>query len=78
MWVHPVEILVSGPLWVTERANMHFVLQRRKGRSGRGGLSAIIVGTIDSVRETKPPPYRILHQADGSEIYHLISCSVDI
>ena len=73
MWVHPVEILVSGPLWVTERANMHFVLQRRKGRSGRGGLSAIIVGTIDSVRETKPPPYRILHQADGSELYHLVS-----
>ena len=73
MWVHPVEILVSGPLWVTERANMHFVLQRRKGRSGRGGLSAIIVGTLDSVRETKPPPYRILHQAEGSELYHLIS-----
>ena len=73
MWVHPIEILVSGPLWVTERANMHFVLQRRKGRSGKGGLSAIIVGTLDSVRETKPPPYRILHQAEGSEVYHLIS-----
>lgn len=73
MWVHPTEILVSGPLWVTERANMHFVLQRRKGRSGKGGFSAIIVGTLDSVRETKPPPYRILHQADGSEIYQLIA-----
>ena len=73
MWVHPSEILVSGPLWVTERANMYFVLQRRKGRSGRGGLSSILVGTLDSVRETKPPPYRILHQADGSDIYHLIS-----
>ena len=73
MWVHPTELLVSGPLWVTERANMHFVLQRRRGRSGKGGLSAIIVGTLDSVRETKPPPYRILHQADGSEVYHLIS-----
>ena len=73
MWVHPSELLVSGPLWVTERANPNFVLQRRKGRSGRGGLSAIIVGTIDSVRETKPPPYRILHQADGSEVYQLIS-----
>ena len=76
MWVHPIEILVSGPFWVTERANMHFVLQRRKGRSGRGGFSAIIVGTLDSVRETKPPPYRILHQADGSEVYHLISESM--
>lgn len=71
MLVLPKEILVSGPLWVTERANMYFILQRRKGR-GRG-LSALIVGTLDSVREVKPPPYRILHQAEGSEIYVLIS-----
>jgi len=59
MWVPPKELLVTGPLWVTERANMYFILQRRKGRSGKGGLSAIIVGTIDSVRETRPPTYRL-------------------
>lgn len=63
---------MSGPLWVTERANMHFILQRRKGRNTRG-LSSLVVGTIDAVRETKPPPYRILHQAEGSEIYLLVA-----
>ena len=58
MWVQPKELLMPGPLWVTERANMYFILQRRKGRSGKGGLSALIVGTLDSVRETRPPTYR--------------------
>lgn len=76
MWVPPKELLVAGPLWVTERANMNFILQRRKGRSGRGGLSALIVGTIDSVRETRPPTYRILHQAEGSEVFLLVSESM--
>lgn len=31
MFVHPKEILATGPFWVTERANMYFILQRRKG-----------------------------------------------
>ena len=74
MLVTPKELLVSGPLWVTERANMFFVLQRRKGRGG--GFSALLVGTIDSVRESKPPPYRILHRAEGSEVYYLVSESM--
>ena len=78
------ELLVSGPLWQTERANqnfilqvpihelpkwsliyqlitMKFILQRRKGRGTRG-LSSLFVGTLDSVLDTKPPPYRILYQ----------------
>ncbi len=58
MWVPPKEISIGLGFWVVERANMHFILQRRKGRSGKGGLSAIVVGTIDSVRETRPPTYR--------------------
>ena len=57
MWVHPKEILIGGPLWVTERANPNFVLQRRKGRRGKG-LSSVIVGTIDSLQEIRPPTYR--------------------
>ena len=52
---------MSGPLWQTERANQNFILQRRKGR-GTSGLSSLLVGTLDSVLDTKPPPYRILYQ----------------
>ena len=72
MLVHPKEVLVSGPLWVTERANLHFIMQRRKGSRGQG-FTSLFVGTIDSVRESKPTPYRILHQAEGSEVFVLIS-----
>ena len=63
---------MSGPLWVTERANLHFIMQRRKGSKGKG-FTSIFVGTIDSVRESKPTPYRILHQAEGSEVFVLVS-----
>lgn len=28
------------------------------------------MGTLDSVRDTKPPPYRILHQTPNSEVYY--------
>ena len=72
MLVSPEELLVSGILWVTERANLYFILQRRKGSKGKG-LSALVVGTLDSVRESKPAPYRILHQAEGSEVFLLVS-----
>ena len=57
MWVKPSEVLVSGPLWVSERANPHFVLQRRKGR-GTKGWSSLLVGTMDAMLDTKPPTYR--------------------
>ena len=74
MLVQPKELLVSGPLWVMERANPYFILQRRKGRGK--GFSALFVGTLDSVREVKPASYRILHQAEGSEVYLLVSESM--
>ena len=77
MWVAPREVLVSGPLWSVERANPHFMLQRRKGR-GTKGLSSILVGTWDAVMDTKPPNYRILHQAEGSEVYLLVSESMSV
>ncbi|TRY63799.1 hypothetical protein TCAL_07164 [Tigriopus californicus] len=72
MWVKPSEVLVSGPLWTIERANPHFLLQRRKGR-GTKGLSSLLVGTWDTVLNTKPPTYRILHQSEDSEVYLLVS-----
>ena len=37
---------------VTERANSFFVLQRRKGYGG-GGLTGLLVGTLDTVLDNK-------------------------
>lgn len=36
----------------TERANPYFVLQRRKGHGG-GGLTSLLIGTLDNVLDTK-------------------------
>lgn len=63
---------MSGPLWQTERANQNFIMQRRKGRGTRG-LSSLLVGTLDSVLDTKPPPYRILYQEEGHEAFLMVS-----
>lgn len=76
MWVKPQEVLLANALWVTEQANMYFVLQRRKGHGKTKGLSSLLVGTLDSVFDTKPPPFRILHQTPSSEVYYLIACSL--
>ena len=37
---------------LTERANPYFVLQRRKGHGG-GGLTSLLIGTLDNVLDTK-------------------------
>ncbi|RWS27291.1 hypothetical protein B4U80_07050 [Leptotrombidium deliense] len=73
MWVKPEEVLIANALWATERANPYFVLQRRKGH-GSKGFSSLLIGTLDSVFDKKPPPYRILHQTPTSEIN--IACSL--
>ncbi len=58
--------------WKTERVNRSFILQKRKGHGTRG-LSSLLVQTWDSVLDTKPPPYRILYQEEGSETFLLLS-----
>lgn len=37
MWVIPEDVLLAGALWITERANPYFILQRRKGHGDGGG-----------------------------------------
>jgi len=76
MWVKPQEVLLANALWVTEQCSPYFVLQRRKGHGNSKGLSSILVGTLDSVFDTKPPPFRILHQTPNSEVYYVIACSL--
>ncbi|BFZ04267.1 hypothetical protein BsWGS_07306 [Bradybaena similaris] len=68
MWVKPQEVLLANALWVTEHANRFFILQRRKGYGGGGGLAGLLVGTLDTVLDNKTRLYRILHQTEGSEL----------
>lgn len=39
MWLQPEEVLLAGALWLSERANPFFILQRRRGHGRGGGLS---------------------------------------
>ncbi|XP_061090909.1 TBC1 domain family member 9B isoform X1 [Conger conger] len=76
MWITPEEVLLANALWVSERANPFFTLQRRKGHGKGGGITGLLVGTLDVVLDSsaRVAPYRILHQAGDSQIYWSIAC----
>ncbi|XP_049625941.1 TBC1 domain family member 9 [Suncus etruscus] len=80
MWVNPEEVLLANALWVTERANPYFILQRRKGHAGDGGggggLAGLLVGTLDVMLDSsaRAAPYRILYQTPDSLVYWTIAC----
>lgn len=76
MFVKPQEVLIANAFWETEESSLYFVLQHRKGHGNAKGLSSLLVGTMDSIFDTKPAPYRILHQTPSSEVYYLIACSM--
>jgi len=42
MWISPEEVLVANALWVSERANPFFILQRRKGHGKGGGITGTL------------------------------------
>lgn len=48
----------------------YFVLQKRRGHGESRSFTSLLVNTLDSVWDTKPPPYRILHQTPTSEVYY--------
>uniref|UniRef100_A0A3Q2Q5S9 TBC1 domain family member 8B n=1 Tax=Fundulus heteroclitus TaxID=8078 RepID=A0A3Q2Q5S9_FUNHE len=81
MWLKPEEILLKNAfkLWVTEKDNEYFVLQRRRGYGdGGGGLTGLLVGTLDTVLDStsRVAPYRILHHTPDSQVYWSIACGV--
>ncbi|XP_066146218.1 TBC1 domain family member 9 isoform X1 [Euwallacea fornicatus] len=76
MFVKPEEVLIANAFWETEETSLYFVLQHRKGHGTIRGLSSLLVGTIDSIFDTKPAPYRILHQTPNSEVYYLVACGM--
>lgn len=59
---------------VTKETSRYFVLQRRRGHGESRGLSKLFVGTLDSVFDTKPAPFRILHQTPSSEVFYGGNC----
>uniref|UniRef100_A0A9J8DC85 TBC1 domain family member 9 n=1 Tax=Cyprinus carpio carpio TaxID=630221 RepID=A0A9J8DC85_CYPCA len=76
MWVNPEEVLMASALWMTERANPYFILQKRKGHGdGGGGLAGLLVGTLDVVLDSsaRVAPYRILYQTPDSLVYWTIA-----
>ncbi|KAM6953554.1 TBC1 domain family member 9B [Aplochiton taeniatus] len=76
MWITPEEVLLANALWVSERANPFFILQRRKGHGKGGGITGLLVGTLDVVLDSsaRVAPYRILHQTGDSQIFWGIAC----
>ncbi|XP_077465400.1 TBC1 domain family member 9B-like isoform X1 [Stigmatopora argus] len=76
MWIHPEEVLLAGPLWVSERANPFFILQKRRGHGRGGGLSGLLVGTLDVVLDSsaRAAPYRILLQTVDSQVFWNLAC----
>ena len=50
------------PRRVTEKSNSFFCLQKRRGHGDGRGIAAMVIGTIDNIRDSRPPPYRILLQ----------------
>jgi len=75
VFVRPEEVLLANALWDTERADDYFILQRRKGY-GSKGLSSILIGTIDSVLESRPAPYRILYQTSDTDVSYTVAASI--
>ncbi|KAK7922677.1 hypothetical protein WMY93_009579 [Mugilogobius chulae] len=78
MWLKPEEILLKNAfkLWVTEKDNEYFILQRRRGY-GKVAVG-LLVGTLDTVLDStsKVAPFRILHHTPDSQIYWSVACGV--
>uniref|UniRef100_A0A3Q3DJ72 TBC1 domain family member 8 n=1 Tax=Hippocampus comes TaxID=109280 RepID=A0A3Q3DJ72_HIPCM len=73
MWLNPEEVALKNALklWVTERSNDFFLLQRRRGRGEPAGkISGLLVGALDTVLDSnaRVTPFRILLQIPGSQI----------
>ncbi|XP_054643547.1 TBC1 domain family member 8 [Dunckerocampus dactyliophorus] len=83
MWLNPEEVLLKNALklWITERSNDFFLLQRRRGRGEpTGRISGLLVGALDTVLDSnaRVTPFRILLQVPGSAISWIIASGAAI
>ncbi|KAM9710266.1 TBC1 domain family member 8 [Menidia menidia] len=78
MWLNPEEVLLKSALklWVTERSNDFFLLQRRRGHGDPAGrITGLLVGALDTVLDSsaRVTPFRILLQVPGSQLSWVIA-----
>uniref|UniRef100_A0A674E6I3 TBC1 domain family member 8B n=1 Tax=Salmo trutta TaxID=8032 RepID=A0A674E6I3_SALTR len=83
MWLNPEEVLLKNALklWVTEKSNDFFLLQRRRGHGDTGGkFTGLLVGALDSVLDSnaRVTPFRILLQMPGSQVSWTIACGAAV
>ncbi|KAM3862112.1 TBC1 domain family member 8 [Diretmus argenteus] len=82
MWLNPEEVLVKNALklWVSEKSNDFFLLQRRRGHGEQGRISGLLVGALDTVLDSnaRVTPFRILLQVPGSQISWVIASGAAI
>ncbi|XP_029386786.1 TBC1 domain family member 8 [Echeneis naucrates] len=83
MWLNPEEVLLKNALklWVTERSNDFFLLQRRRGHGEpTGRITGLLVGALDTVLDSnaRVTPFRILLQVPGSQISWVIASGAAI
>uniref|UniRef100_A0A1I8PL77 Rab-GAP TBC domain-containing protein n=1 Tax=Stomoxys calcitrans TaxID=35570 RepID=A0A1I8PL77_STOCA len=76
MWIEPKELLMPSAFWIVEKRSKYFVLQKRRGHGETRGFGSLLVNTFDSVFDTKPAPYRIVHQTPNSEVFYEIAIGV--
>uniref|UniRef100_A0A3Q4HYZ0 Uncharacterized protein n=1 Tax=Neolamprologus brichardi TaxID=32507 RepID=A0A3Q4HYZ0_NEOBR len=78
MWLNPDEVLLKNvlKLWVTERSNDFFLLQRRRGHGeSNSRITGLLVGALDNVLDStaRVTPFRILLQVPGSQVSWIIA-----
>ncbi|XP_058468919.1 TBC1 domain family member 8 [Solea solea] len=78
MWLKPEEVVLKNALklWVTERSNDFFLLQRRRGHGeSTGRITGLLVGALDTVLDSnaRVTPFRILLQVPGSQLSWVIA-----
>ncbi|KAI5107551.1 TBC1 domain family member 8, partial [Silurus meridionalis] len=72
MWLNPAEVSLKNALslWITEKSNDYFLLQRRRGHGDTGSrFAGMLVGALDTVLDSnaRVAPFRILLQVPGSQ-----------
>ncbi|XP_033842942.1 TBC1 domain family member 8 [Periophthalmus magnuspinnatus] len=83
MWLNPEEVLLKNALklWITERSNDYFLLQRRRGHGeSTGKITGLLVGALDTVLDSnaRVAPFRILLQIPGCQISWVIASGAAI